>query len=389
MPQQRLKIAYLSDFSPLDRNFYSGGNARIHDALVRHAGDVTILPQTWGLADPVRRAILALPDRFSLRLRWRAQLALAPVIACSIAAALRRDRYDVLFGAYAFQTLHHLRRPYPLTVAYTSDATPTVYRRSEIGQAFSEVLPGGRRLDGWVERAEALVLRGSDMLLWPSAWLRDATLQRYDLDPDKVHLVPWGANIAPPPVPQPRSVGPGAPLHLLLVGRNWQAKGGPVALATLHRLREAGLDARLTVIGSSPPEAQGDPHVTIHPQLDKSVPAEAALFQQLYARSHFVVQPSYESYGFAFCEASAHGVPSLCLRVGGVPVRDGVNGFALPPGSGAEAFAARIQAAVADPAGYAALCRSTRAEYDQHLNWDAWGARVGDLLRDAVARRRA
>ena len=118
-------------------------------------------------------------------------------------------------------------------------------------------------------------------------------------------------------------------------------------------------------------------------------PPRAALFQQLYARSHFVVQPSYESYGFAFCEASAHGVPSLCLRVGGVPVRDGVNGFALPPGSGAEAFAARIQAAVADPAGYAALCRSTRAEYDQHLNWDAWGARVGDLLRDAVARRRA
>ncbi len=387
MAQRALKIAYLSDFSPLDRNLYSGGNARIHDALRDHAGEVTILPTGWGAAEPLRRAILRLPDALSLRLRWRAQMALSSVVARNIEAALRCERFDVLFGAYAFQALKDLRLPYPMTVAYTSDATHSVYRCSEIGQAHPGLIPGGRLFDAWVERAEADVFRRADLLLWPSQWLMDAAQARYDLPDDTAQLVPWGANIAPPPAPAPRAIARSKPVHLLLVGRNWWAKGGPLALEVTALLRARGIDARLTVIGCVPPEGSAPPHVEVHPQLDKSVPAQAELFQQLYARAHFVVMPSFESYGFAFCEASAHGVPSLCLRIGGVPVRDGINGFALPPGSGAEEFAARILGCLDAPGRYADLTRSTRAEYEQRLNWDAWGARVAELLHEQVARR--
>ncbi|WP_226624038.1 glycosyltransferase family 4 protein [Alloyangia pacifica] len=387
MVRRRLKIAYLSDFSALDRNLYSGGNARIHDALQAHAGEVTILPTDWGAAEPVRRAILSLPDALSLRLRWRAQIALSQLVARRVEAALRQDHYDVLFGAYAFQSLLGLRLPYPMTVAYTSDATHSIYRDSEIGQAHPGLIPGGRLLDDWVERAEAEVFRRADLLLWPSQWLMDAGALRYGLPEGKARLVPWGANIAPPPPPAPRQISRSGTLHLLVVGRNWWAKGGPVAQEVMCLLRARGIDARLTVIGCvPPPEAQG-PHMEVHPQLDKAVPEQAALFEQLYARAHFTVMPSFESYGFAFCEASAHGVPSLCLRIGGVPVRDGINGFALPPGSGAEDFAACVLACLDAPARYAALSRRSREEYESHLNWDAWGQSVGSLLQEQVAQR--
>ncbi|WP_353473403.1 glycosyltransferase family 4 protein [Salipiger sp. H15] len=389
MARRPLRIAYLSDFSPLDRNLYSGGNARIHDALRAHAGEVTILPMDWGSADPIRRAILSLPDALSLRLRWRAHMALAAIVARRVEAALREGCYDVLFGAYAFQSLLCLRLPYPMTVAYTSDATHSVYRESEIGRAHPALIPGGRLMDDWVERAEAEVFRRADLLLWPSQWMMDETAARYGLSGGSAHLVPWGANIAPPPPPPPRSLSRSGRLHLLLVGRNWWAKGGPVAQEVMCLLRARGIDARLTVIGCvPPPEAQG-PFIEVHPHLDKSVPEQEALFRELYARAHFVVMPSFESYGFAFCEASAHGVPSLCLRVGGVPVRDGINGYALPIGSGAEAFAARILACLDAPGHYAALARSSREEYETRLNWDAWGRRVGDLLEAHVAERDA
>lgn len=386
MGRRPLKIAYLSDFSARDRNLYSGGNARIHDALQAHAGEVTILPTDWGPAEPLRRAILALPDALSLRLRWRAQTALAPLVARRIEAALRQDRYDVLFAAYAFQSLRGLRLPYPMTVAYTSDATHSIYRGSEIGQAHPGLIPGGRLFDAWVERAEAEVFRRADLLLWPSQWLMDKSAARYGLSGDSMQLVPWGANIPPPPPPAPRPISRSAPVHLLVVGRNWVAKGGPVAQEVMCLLRARGIDARLTVIGCVPPPEARGPHTEVHPQLDKAVPEQAALFQQLYARAHFTVMPSFESYGFAFCEASAHGVPSLCLRIGGVPVRDGINGFALPPGSGAEDFAARILACLEAPESYAALVRSSRAEYEARLNWDAWGQRVSGLLEAQVAR---
>ena len=126
--------------------------------------------------------------------------------------------------------------------------------------------------------------------------------------------------------------------------------------------------------------------MTVIGPLTKTVPEDMAKFECALRTAHFVMQPSFESYGFAFCEASAYGLPSLCLRVGGVPVRDGVNGHALPIGSGSVEFADKVIRYTADPAGYAALRLSARAEYEQHLNWDAWGTQVSALLSERVAR---
>ena len=140
------------------------------------------------------------------------------------------------------------------------------------------------------------------------------------------------------------------------------------------------------MIGCVPPDAHRNGHVTVHPQIDKTVPEQLALFETTLAQAHFLVQPSFESYGFAFCEASAHGLPSLCLDVGGVPVRDGVNGHALPPGSEVADFADRIMAYLEAPDSYAALSRSAYREFEQRLSWDAWGRTVAAELRSRVGR---
>lgn len=388
MARDTLRIAYLCDMSPLDRNLYSGGNARIFDALRTHAGEVTLLPQAWGGAEPLRRLIHAMPERVNLRARWRAHYALRRVIARPIEAELRQGGYDVLFGAYALHTLAGLRVPPGVVTAFTSDATQTVYRESEVGQAHERVFKLGRFLDDWAERQERAALARADLLLWPSEWLQTAVESRYGIAHDRSRLVPWGANIADPPPPGPRSLSRAEPLRLLVIGRDWMAKGGPVAFDTMMALRDAGVDARLTVIGCVPPEENSNQFVTVHPELNKAVPEEQVIFDAALAQAHFMVMPSFESYGFAFCEAAAHGLPALCLRVGGVPVRDEITGHALPPGSEAADFARNILAYLDDPASYARLSRAARAEYEARLNWDAWGQRTASLLREAVARKR-
>lgn len=388
MSEQRLKIAYLCDFSPLDRFMYSGGNAHMYHALQRHAGEVTILSSSWGLAEPVRRGIARLSYPMQMRLRWRLHLALAPVIARKVRSELSRGRYDVLFGTYAFHALHRVRSPYPLVTAFSSDATQTIYRKSEIGAQFESRYPGGRALDSWVERCEAEVFRSTDLMFWPSQWLKTAADDRYGLDPERSLMVPWGAGIKTVPSVRPSTLGRGLPLRLLLIGRDWFAKGGPIAFDTMKLLRARGVDARLTVIGCEPPDFHRNEWVTVYPQLDKAKPDEMSVFEQVFAEAHFLVQPSYESYGFAFCEASAYKLPSLCLNVGGVPVRDGVNGHALPPESGPPEFAALIERYLEAPEEYDALARSARQEFEDHLNWDAWGRTVAEHLREGVARLR-
>lgn len=382
---QRLKIAYLCDFDPRDRTLYSGGNARLFDALQAHAGDVTVLPQDWGPAESLRRAVLAAPEALGIRLRWRLHLALAPLIARRVRRALSEDRYDVLFGAYAFHALARVTPPYPMVMAYTSDATPTIYKQSEIGQSFGSWFKPSRLIDPLIERAEARCFSELDLALWPSDWLRDAANARYGLSPERSLTVPWGANVSDPgPMPPVEPLTVDGPVEILLVGRDWTAKGGWTTAETVACLRAEGIDARLTVVGCTPPPEIDTEGLTVHPYLDKSKPDDLARFHYCFRKAHFLLMPSMESYGFAFCEASAYGLPSLCLNVGGVPVWDGVNGHALPFGAGAEEFAAIIRRYLDAPERHTALRASARALYEEQLNWDAWGRRVGGLLVKSV-----
>ncbi len=385
-----MRIAYLSETDPGTTWAHSGGNTRIHAALCAHAGEVTVLSSHWHRMEPVRRALERLPEALCLRARWRAHLLLAREISRGVAAELDRGRYDVLFCAYSFTCLAGLRLPYPMVTAFTSDATMTVYRKSEVGAAFGSYLSVSRIFDPLVFRAERRVFRKADLLLWPSDWLKREADQLYGLAPERSRVVPWGANVAAPPRETLALGTPLAePVRLLLVGRDWQAKGGPLAVATLAALRARGLRAGLTVVGCTPPEADRIEGVTVHPYLDKTKPEELALFTRLFATSHFMMMPSFESYGFAFCEAAAYGLPALCLRVGGVPVEEGVSGHALPAGSGPEDFADRIVAYLSDPEGYRALRAASRARFEDALNWEAWGRRVAGLLEERVAARAA
>lgn len=384
---RRLKIAYLCDMSPLDKNLYSGGNHNIYQSLKRHAGDVTILSNSWHGAEAVRKLMHALPDSLNLRARWRLHLLLGRVIARGVQAELARGAYDVLFGAYSFQSLTGIQPQRPLVTAFTADATPTLYKRSEVGQSFGSFFAPSRYLDPLILRTERRIFQNLDVALWPTEWLKSGAEDLYGLDPAQGHVIPWGANIdAPEPERHPLNVSRNGPVRLLLIGRDWYAKGGPVVFDTLNILRERGIDAHLTVVGCVPPPENMNDFVTVHPQIDKSVPDQLAIMDELLRKSHFLVQPSFESYGFAFCEASAYHLPSICLRVGGVPVRDEVNGHALPLGSQPADFADQIEHYAYHADTYAALRRSTRQEFDARLNWDAWGKSAHDVLQDAVAR---
>lgn len=383
-----LKIAYLCDISPVHKQPYSGGNARIFQALKDQNCDVDILPNTWGLVEPIRQMIYNLPEGTNLRLRWRLHLLMAKIIARSVHNELAKRPYDVLFGAYSFQSMSQIKPPPHILTAYTADATPTVYKRSEIGRSFGSSKLATHVLDPLTLRAERDIFRSIDLLLWPSEWLKSGADALYDLHPNQSMVIPWGANIDPLPAPQGTpEFNSSAPIHLLVVARDWWAKGGPIAFDTMMDLRARGLDVRLTVIGTTPPAHHTNEYVTSLGPLDKSNPGEMAKFTAAFQRSHFLVMPSFESWGFAFCEAAAYGLPSLCLRMGGVPVRNNINGFALEVGVESGNFANIIMALSQSPARYAKLRETTRNEYETTLNWDVWAKSAVEKMRGSLTMR--
>jgi len=381
----RLKIAYLCDQNPKDPHTYSGGNARLYNTIQTHVGDVHVLNQSWYWAEPIRWLVKRMPLAIVMRAQWRLHLAFAPIIARGVRKELANGDFDVIFGVYSFHSLYKLRPPKKTLTVYTADATPTPYKNSVIGENFGSFWSVSRRLDPLILNAEKDVFQKADLMFWPSQWLKEEADTLYGLSHDSSIHVTWGANIVSPDAETtPLALTTDKPIELLMIGRNWHAKGGPISYETMQILRKKGLDARLTVIGCTPPEECRSDHMTVHPNIDKSIPEQLEVFTSALRSAHFFVMPSFESFGFVFCEASAYGLPSLCYRIGGVPVRDGINGHAFPVGTDVAGFAAKILHYLDHPNDYAALRQNSRKEFDDHLNWRVWGQKVLRHIKQAL-----
>jgi len=384
----RLKIAYLCDQDPKDPHTYSGGNARLYNTLQAHVGDVHVLNQSWYWVEPIHWLIKKMPLAIVMRAQWRLHLAFAPIIARGVRKQLAKGEFDVLFGIYSFHSLYKLRPPKDILTVYTSDATPTAYKNSVIGESFGSFWSISRRLDPLILNVEKDVFQKTDLMFWPSQWLKDEADRLYGLSDDNSLHVSWGANIVSPDAETaPLPLIKDRPIELLMIGRNWHAKGGPASFEIMQILRKKGLDARLTVIGCTPPEECRSGHMTVHPNLDKSIPEQLAIFTDALRSAHFFVMPSFESFGFAFCEASAYGLPSLCYRIGGVPVRDGINGHAFAVGNDTACFAAKILHYLEHPDDYATLRQNCRKEFEDRLNWRVWGQKVLHHIKQALKER--
>lgn len=379
----RLKIAYLCDHSPLQTWTYSGGNNLIFKALQDHVGDVEILDNRWGRVEYLHRVLHHLPEHLFLRTRWRVHLLLSRVIARSVHKQLKHGRYDVLFCQYSFQSLAAVKIPDGMVSIFSSDATPSTYKNSEIGRYFGSYLKISRWFDRFVLAREKKILKGVDLNLWPSLWQKELADKMYRLSDTQSVLVPWGANISKPDIGK-KNTTISNDLRLLVLGRDWHAKGGPIAFEVMQDLRSRGVNACLRVVGCTPPQEHQNDHVSVYPNLDKSDPVQLRQFEDLLQTSHFLILPSFESFGFAFCEASAYGLPSLCLNAGGVPVVDNVNGHLFEIGSLPSVYSDIIIPYIENPDAYSALRATSRKYYETTLNWEAWGRSVAEIIHKQV-----
>ncbi len=238
---------------------------------------------------------------------------------------------------------------------------------------------------------ESMVLRNAALVFLPSEWARASAVDDYAIEPDKLHAIPFGANLTPSNKPGGASRDH-SKIRLLFVGLEWQRKGGDIALEAQRILRQRGLDVELHLVGSRPPNARSMPGVFLHGTLRKDKAPERALLEQLFGSCSFLILPTrQEAYGIVFAEAAAFGLPVLATRTGGIPsaVRDGVNGKLFDLVDRAEAYADWIEKIWADRRAYNEMRAQARKLYNDQLNWDVWGARVESIIANSAQRETA
>lgn len=381
----RPRIALVTARDPSNPRSWSGTDGHIADALARSVGDVTPLgPARPWLLDRLRRY-----DDWSRRITGIGysayhSLLLARRYARVFAERLSRGAFDVIFAPAAATEIAFLRTPLP--IIYLSDATVAAM----IGYypEFSAL----SRLSRWEGHlVEARAIARADALIYASDWAARSARDDYGASAAKLHVIPFGANLAQVPT-RAEALAPrraDGPCRLLFVGRNWQRKGGAIAIDALRCLRQMGIDAELTVCGPQPPPAE--PHVRCVPAIEKHDAAGVAALASLYREATLFVLPTRaECAGIVFSEAAAFGLPIVSTDTGGVAtaVRDGVTGRLLPLSAGGADYARVIAELLAEPVTLARMRVACRDDYEARLNWTAWGTAAAAVV-DAVLHRTA
>ena len=235
---------------------------------------------------------------------------------------------------------------------------------------------------------QSISLQKSRLAIYSSEWAAQTAIDYYQIEPKKVKVVPFGANIESyHNIHEIKALIESRPLDkckLLFLGVDWFRKGGDVALEVAKKLNNSGLNTELTVVGCQPIIISKLPSfVKSLGFISKSTKEGKQRINQLLAESHFLILPSKsECYGIVFCEANALGVPCISRRVGGIPtiIKDDLNGKLFERDSDATEYCEYISNIFTNYTEYKKLALSAFNEYESRLNWKVAGQKVKELL---------
>jgi len=303
--------------------------------------------------------------------------------ADQVSARLKDARVDVVFS------------PGTIPICYLESSAPIVFWTDATVAGVIDFYPAWSDLCHEslrdANRMEQAALSNCRLAIYSSDWAAETAINAYQVDADKVKVVPFGANVESVRnlndiriiVAQRRT----DVCKLLFIGTEWYRKGGDIAVDITGSLNAMGLKTELTVLGC---HIKGSVPDFVSPKgfVSKKTSKGRTLIDRLFAESHFLLLPSRaDCVPVVIAEANSFGVPVVASDVGGIStaVRDDLNGYVL---SSAEQFVPHacsvILKSMESLSAYRELAIRSFGEYTERLNWQTAGRRVHELLENIL-----
>lgn len=239
---------------------------------------------------------------------------------------------------------------------------------------------------------EKAALERCRLILFLSDWAAQTAISIYGIDPSKVKVIPWGANIECDrteddiiSIVESRNINP---CKLLFVGTDWCRKGGNMAFAVAKNLNEMGLNTELIVVGCQPILDKPIPKfVKALGFINKYTDEGLKQMNKLFADAHFLILPSTADFSpHVLCEANSFGLPCLATNIGGIPtiIQDGLNGKTFSLQSGVLEYCDYVTSLMTVYSEYKKLAFSSFNEYQTRLNWSVAGKTMKQLLTNLI-----
>lgn len=244
------------------------------------------------------------------------------------------------------------------------------YRKSEMGRQIRERLASG-------------LPRGARAIFAMSRWCADGICKDYGIEPERVHVVPGGADLSRWHFID-RSDHSG-PTRILMVGGEFQRKGGEYLLKWAERTCGGAVEVDIVTWPGQLPERVREllehpnaadvvskdlgpwlPHVRVHCGVKPNTPELLRLFQKA---DIFCLPTQADFSSIAGLEAMAMGLPVVLGAVGGIPelIDHGKTGVLIKPGD-VETLGAALEPLIADRALRLQIGRAARQACETRFN---------------------
>lgn len=376
---RHLLLATLED--PYNPRSWSGTPFNMRMALEKRIEKLSIVSNLKPKRTPLNAALRILlggkPPRYPLYLTAAAQ----EQFAKETLQAIERFRPDAMLTISSHCVVRMGVPPVPTFMF--SDAPWISYK--ETYRDFEPTPLLGKRF----ARLEADAAKRYTGLIFSSDWAVDEAQRLYGVSRKKLHSIPLGATWIPDgdasELATTVEARPDDRLDLLYVGKDWERKGGPLAVQIAQGLRDSGVaNVRLHIAGCQPEiPADAAALVQVYGFLDPKNPKDAAVLKSLFLRSHFLVVPTRaECFGLVFAEAQAFALPPVSRRVQAVPsiVLDGKTGILEDADAPASAYVKRIFAIVRDRVRYREMAYAARSQFESSLTWERFAEQVVEVV---------
>jgi glycosyltransferase involved in cell wall biosynthesis len=225
-----------------------------------------------------------------------------------------------------------------------------------------------------------------------SDWAARTAIEIYGTNPEKVKVVPYGANLIShhtiDNIREMLKTRPKNIIRFLFIGKEWNRKGGEIVFNVAKALYAAGQAVEVNFVGCAPPQhIEVPPYIICHGFISKHTPEGIIKLKYLLQSSHFLFVPSRaEAYGIIFCEANAFGLPCLTTHVGGIStiVKNNINGMTFSLDAPIAAYCEYIGQLMQNYSHYEELALSSFNEYETRLNWKVAATMATGLIQEVI-----
>lgn len=375
---RHLKIAYLSSKDVHDKRSWSGTHNKMFGALNSQFSDIVFIGPVKSeklekFLDLLNKVHFKL---FSSRYNKLHNVIRSKFYAKKFEKEIRDKNLDLIFAPAASAEIAFLKTSIP--ICYLSDTS--FHQLINYYDTFSNFSSFSIRESKFIE---SRAVRKSMVQVYSSAWAAEFSINNFSLDPKRVHIIPFGANMDFIPEKKNLSKIYNGEIKLLFTAKQWVRKGGDIVLKAFEILRSQGCNVSLTILGCTPPLNISDPKIEVIPFLNKNNQKEQEKFLDILYKTHILFLPTRaDCTPIVLCEANAFGIPVITTATGGITsiIENGKNGFALPVDALPLDYAKQIKELLDNPAKLTNMSLQSRQKYDKELNWDHWALKMKEIF---------